>query len=537
MAIVDVNGNPIRTGELKEPQTARLSALHLQFAEHPAHNITPRRLVSVLSEAEQGDMTAQCDLWEDMEDRDGHLLAEIGKRKRALLTLPWSIEPPRNATATEKKAAAYVTELIQDMPDFEDVLLDMGDAIGKAFSCQEIEWRLDGREWLPAEIIHRPQRWFMLDREQRRQLRLRDNSPNGQALRPFGWIVHTHKAKSGYLDRAALYRTLTWPFVFKWYGVRDLAEFLEIYGLPVRIGTFPGGANDAEKSTLLRALAGIGHNAAGIIPEGMMIEFKEAAKGTHDPFVAMWDFCERTQSKAILGGTLTSQADGKTSTNALGNVHNEVRHDLLVSDAIQFGGTLTRDLVYPLLVLNGYPVDSLRRCPRLVFDTSEPEDLQLLADALPKLAAAGARIPVSYVQAKLKIPEPKDGEEVLRGPAAEPAPGGEPDEEEDPEAPPADKPKQPKPATAANRRGAGDEPDAADALLPGLEAAAQPAVDAWLARVEQLLADNPQVSPTEIQERLLALYGDLPTEQLVEVMAQGYAIAALAGMSDAADGR
>ena len=56
----------------------------------------------------------------------------------------------------------------------------------------------------------------------------------------------------------------------------------------------------------------------------------------------MMDWCERTQSKGILGGTLTSQADGKTSTNALGNIHNEVRHDLTVSDARQLEGTITR---------------------------------------------------------------------------------------------------------------------------------------------------------------------------------------------------
>lgn len=524
MAIVDKNGNPISTSELKEPQTARLAALHLQFAEHPAHNVTPRRLVSILNEAERGDMTAQCDLFEDMEDRDAHMLAEMGKRKRALLTLPWSVEPPRNASAAEKKAADYVTELIQDVPNFEDLLLDMGDAIGKAFSCCEIEWRLDGREWLPAEITHRPQRWFQLERTQRRELRLRDSSADGQPLRSFGWIVHTHQAKSGYLDRAALYRTLVWPFVFKWYGVRDLAEFLEIYGLPTRIGTFPSGANDDEKRTLLRALAGIGHNAAGIIPEGMMIEFKEAAKGTHDPFVAMFEFCERGQSKAILGGTLTSQADGKSSTNALGNVHNEVRHDLLVSDAIQFGGTLTRDLVYPLLTLNGYSVDSLRRCPRFVFDTSEPEDLQLLSDALPKLASAGAQIPVSYVQSKLKIPAPKDGEAILRGAAPPPVPN-------DPSVPPT-------PKTAANRQQiAAPAPDPAAALVPRMDSAAQPQIDAWLARIEKLLADNPTLTPDAVQVRLLELYGDLPTDQLVEIMAQGYAIAALAGMTDVADGR
>nr|WP_250636882.1 DUF935 family protein [Pseudomonas aeruginosa] len=58
-------------------------------------------------------------------------------------------------------------------------------------------------------------------------------------------------------------------------------------------------------------------------------------------------------SKAVLGGTLTSttsQSGG--GAFALGQVHNEVRHDILASDARQLAATLSRDLLWPLLVLN-----------------------------------------------------------------------------------------------------------------------------------------------------------------------------------------
>ena len=129
----------------------------------------------------------------------------------------------------------------------------------------------------------------------------------------------------------------------------------------------------------------------------MFIEFQNAANGSHEPFQSMMDWCERTQSKGILGGTLTSQADGKTSTNALGNIHNEVRHDLTVSDARQLEGTITRDLLYPLAVLNFGQVDP-RRMPRLVFDTRQIEDIELYADSLPKLVGLGLDVPVAWVR-------------------------------------------------------------------------------------------------------------------------------------------
>lgn len=73
-----------------------------------------------------------------------------------------------------------------------------------------------------------------------------------------------------------------------------------------------------------------------------------------------------------------------------------MRRDIPVSDARQLAGTLTRDLVYPLIALNRPGIDGLRRCPRWVWDTSEAEDLASYADALPKLAGQGMRIPVAW---------------------------------------------------------------------------------------------------------------------------------------------
>ncbi|WP_317536384.1 DUF935 family protein [Nitrosomonas sp. Is37] len=48
-------------------------------------------------------------------------------------------------------------------------------------------------------------------------------------------------------------------------------------------------------------------------------------------------------------------------TNAMGNVHNEVRHNLMVSDSLQLCGTLTRDLVIPMMVLNIGGIEDMRR--------------------------------------------------------------------------------------------------------------------------------------------------------------------------------
>jgi len=517
--ILDQFGRPIERAVLSEPQTARLGHLSQEFATHPSRGLTPARLARILEDAEQGDITAQHDLFLDMEEKDGHIFAEMSKRKRALLTLDWDVVPPRNASKQEEEAAAYVREVLLDIPSFEDVMLDALDAIGHGFAALEIDgWQLVGRDRLPKAIIHRPQSWFQLNQTNRNELRVRNFTPEGEALRPFGWVLHVHRAKSGYLARSGLHRILAWPYLFKNYSVRDLAEFLEIYGLPLRLGKYPPGASDQEKATLLRAVAGIGHNAAGIIPEGMSIEFEEAAKGQHDPFEAMISWCERTQSKAILGGTLTSQSDGKSSTNALGNVHNEVRHDLLVSDAAQLGATLTRDLVFPILAINKGVPDP-RRLPRLVFDTREVEDLSLYADALPKLVGVGIKIPRPWAQDKLRIPEPDEQEDVLAVPKPEMT------------IPPALR-KDTAPAQAEARavlkaeNGTDDEFDVfSDDLASEWERVSDPLVSP----IERLM--NECGSYEEFQRRLPEAIEQMDTAELTEVMAKAMFAARVFGQA------
>jgi phage gp29-like protein len=411
--IVDVNGNPIESKVLREQQTAQLGYLRSSFEEHPSMRLTPRGLYDIMQAAEQGYLLPQSDLFTDMEEKDPHIFAEMSKRKRVLLTLDWDVQPPRNASAAEKSLAAWVRETLQDMTFFEDMLLDALDAVGHGFAALEIEWaRVEGM-WLPGTISRRPQRWFMTPWDDRDNIRLRGLDVAGTPLLPFGWILHRHRAKSGYVSRSGLHRILAWPYLFKNYSVRDLMELLEIYGLPLRLGKYPAGATDEEKRALLRAVTSIGHNAAGIVPQEMMIEFKEAATtSSHSPHLSTADYFERQQSKVILGGTLTSQADGKSSTHALGNVHNEVRHDLMVSDARQLEATLTRDLIYPIVALNKGVTD-IRRLPRLSFETREPEDLKLYADSLPKLVAMGMPIPVSWAREKLSIPAAGPDDPIL----------------------------------------------------------------------------------------------------------------------------
>lgn len=523
--ILGANGQPIDVAEIHTPQTSQLGHLQRELQSHPTRGLTPSKLAAILDAAEQGDLTAQFDLFEDMEEKDGHIASEMGKRRRACL-VDWEILPPDNASALENRNAQQLGELVQSIPDLEDVIFDATDAIGKGFACLEIEWHREEKLWVPKSITHRPQSWFQLHRGYRQELRLRSNTADAQgiqgtALNPFGWITHVHKAKSGYLERTALFRQLVWTYLFKNYSVGDLAEFLEIYGIPVRLGKYPPNASEKEKATLLRALVGIGHNAAGIIPDGMIIDFKDAATGDPKAFELMISWCERNQSKVILGGTLTSGADGAASTNALGNVHNEVRKDLRDGDLRQLNTTLTRDLVYAMATLNGLAPGGIKRCPRMQLTADETEDMESMSNSLPKLVAIGVQVPKTWANRRLGIPLPQAGEEVL-APAptttaanAVPAVPGTP----------------PAAAAALTAQPAPVQPrTVAGAMLPQLASQADQAAGGWVAQLRELVMRAGSLQ--DIRDGLEQLLPDMTLDQYANALADALATAELAGRHD-----
>jgi phage gp29-like protein len=145
----------------------------------------------------------------------------------------------KNASESERKIAEEVAEWIDDIKDFEMFLFDAMDGVGHGYSCQEIEWHQLGNLWLPKSFEHINPRNFMTPYDQPNELRLNDGSMTGADFWDYGWFVHRHKAKSGYIARSGLHRVLSWSFLFKNYGIRDVMEFLETYGLPSKIGKYP----------------------------------------------------------------------------------------------------------------------------------------------------------------------------------------------------------------------------------------------------------------------------------------------------------
>ena len=373
------------------------------------NTLDPSRLAAAFASADQGFITDQATLFELVEEQDPHIFAELAKRRRAVTGLGWQLHPPKDASQAEIDRTEELSDMLRNIPRFEDAQYDLTDAIGKGFAALEIEWKT-GSTWLPQALHWVPQRMFQVDRDTGAIQFLKMGLP--EALREWGWVVHEHRAKSGYIEQAALFRVLAWTYAYKAYNVRDMQRFLEVYGLPLRLGKYPAGIAPKQRDELLKAVRNIGNDGAGVVPSTMSIDFIQATKsGTVDDFLNAVGYWERKQSMAILGGTLTSQADGKTSTNALGAIHDKVRREIMLHDVRQIEPTMNGQVVRPVALINGmFPAD---RLPTFGYQTEETVDQAKMVDVLVKAADVGMEIDVEWAHQTMQIPRAAKGAKLL----------------------------------------------------------------------------------------------------------------------------
>lgn len=477
--------------------------------------LDPSRLASAFAQADTGYIDEQAKLFSLIEQNDPHIFSELAKRRRAITGMQWQLTPPNDATQAEVDRTNELSDMLAGIPRIEDALYDLTDAVGKGLSAHEIEWRT-GSTWVPAALHFVPQYQLRIERTTG-EVQFVNRMGTAEQLRPLGWVVHEHRSLSGYIEQAALFRVLAWTYAYKAYNTLDMQRFLEKYGLPLRLGKYPAGLAKADRDELYRAVRNIGSDGAGVVPATMSIEFVQAMKqGTVDDFLSAIEYWERKQSLAILGGTLTSQADGKTSTNALGAIHNEVREEIRNHDERQIVPTVQAQLVRPIALLNGMFADG--RMPQFGFDRADNVDKKATVEVLEKGVALGMRISVDQAHEMLRIPKADEKDEVLRT-------GG---------APTAPAPKEQAAAlsrlAALAKNKAGDDSSVLPAYIAQLTALASPHEQALVQQIAAIVADAGGYD--EAIDQIEALAATNRSTALAEQIALGLAAAHLAGRGE-----
>lgn len=412
--ILDRRGQPFKRGDLtREIAAPSLTGVRSVWTESLAAGLTPSRLAALLQTAAQGQARDYLTLAEEMEERDPHYSAVLGVRKRAVSGLPVHVEAASEETGDVKLADA-VRDLVRK-PEFGYLVDDALDALGKGYAVCEIIWTR-GAQWWPAAYKHRDPRFFEYD-QTLAHLGLLDDEAPGRALplAPYKFVVHAPRLKSGVALRGGLARLVAFAWICKAYTLKDWIAFAEVFGMPLRLGRYGANATEDDVAVLRNAVANIGSDAAAVLPESMKIEFEQVASATggHELFQRLAEWIDGQVSKAVLGQTMTTDAQAAGLGSNQANVHNEVRADILISDARQLSDTLNRDLVRPFIDLNW---GAQKQYPRIELQVVEPEDLASLVTALEKLVPLGLKVGEATIRDKFGLPDPGDDEELL-GPA------------------------------------------------------------------------------------------------------------------------
>ncbi len=68
-------------------------------------------------------------------------------------------------------------------------------------------------------------------------------------------------------------------YMLKSFTIRDWWAFAEVFGIPIRVGKYGPNATPEQIATLKNAIATIASDSGAIIPDSMMVELVETAKG------------------------------------------------------------------------------------------------------------------------------------------------------------------------------------------------------------------------------------------------------------------
>ncbi len=430
-----LNAAALRLG-IRRPPTAPQAAPGEDFGARrvPRDNaaatlMKPARIAALLLEAEGGDIAAQQELFEHMEERDGVLGSHLATRKAGVARADFDIVPdeaaPKGGRDKAEKAADLCREIVGGIAGLRDARKGLLDAIGKGFAVREIEWDTTSvpGQWRVARLLYRPQRHFTLAGDGETLMIRGDTSGDEPlAMAEHKFIVHVVRSQDGYLWRAALMRRCVSAFIVRHYGWADWLAYAEVYGMPPRIAYLKESVpwDSTEAKQLWNAVKALGHDYAAIVREGNRMEMMQLRAGEGRIFERLLGKADTELTLAIMGQLLTSGGEGGGS-RALGQVHNQVRHDLIEDDAEGFDETMRDQLLTPITRLNlglDHPV------PVWHTIVDRPEDLRAKAETYGILADHDVPIPLRQVRAEFNIDEPQDGEELMqaarRGPDAAP---------------------------------------------------------------------------------------------------------------------
>lgn len=373
----------------------------------PGYHLTPAKLWSAYRQAEAGAPMLQCDMFEDIEENDGHLRGQYESRLSSVALRPWIIQAGGKADVDIEAARVFSSSLKRT--NMMRLLWHLMEALGYGWSGANTVWSFDpvNKAIVPSCFLLAAHRRFLISEAGMGVLTFRTemNQWPGETLFRGEWVVAERMHRL--IMRAGLFRTTSWWALFKRMSITDWIVFAEKFGIPVVLGTYSERASPESRVALEQAITDIGTDGQAVLSELTKIVIDSALTRSGDvsslhPAVAAR--CDAEISKVITGATLNVDSGGPGSF-ALGKVHENRSNNLVFADALWLQDTFQQMVIAPFLDYN--PQFAGAELPRLVIRVRPEMTPEIAVKVYGKLQAMGLDIEDEQMREEfgLRMPE------------------------------------------------------------------------------------------------------------------------------------
>jgi phage gp29-like protein len=393
-------------------------------------NVTPDQVRATLRGVRNGRLDDQDRLFRLMLDSWSRLRKCQNEVASAVASVPIEIKPCIVEGASEPTQEAIdiantvrrALEAYAPRPAYwelgkRDMIKALVDAYAKGISVLEIVWQLKDGIVSPRCYSPVPARYLSYTQAQNEDDRLM-LAPGGvysSALEDFPahrFIIGVWNSGSGHPMHAANIRSLSKYWLAAIYGLGWLMQYAQLYGIPFRQAKTDGTTEADAKAREM--LENIGSGGWAVTSKDVEIEMGSPPSGSASelPQSQLMREADNACDILMLGQTLTTDVSSSGS-RALGDVHANVRADVLASVAKWVEEIITTQIIPAIVALNygeNIPQSSIPYCS---MELPAPKDEKAVAERAKVITEIGLPVTTAWIYEELGIPQPEPGQEVF----------------------------------------------------------------------------------------------------------------------------
>jgi phage gp29-like protein len=380
--------------------------------------------------------------YQQMMRADADIEGVLRSLQVTLASLEWAVTCTDEDNAAAAELAEKVAKVFDAMPRRSDFVRAMHEAVWYGNAACNLVYERDSRlgvrvrEWYPFHPD-------TLAYDQRGNLAMRvgaDYSAHGPSSQNIGFDSRVHIFDERERKAVVLHRVFvnapdfndpnSTESIYRGVGARDVCWFMwlakqeilqdaityaERYAMGIRVGYYPLG-QDAGREMMETVLSNLTNDNSVLLPQSGTekiydIDIKEPNAGRAQVFMELVNWFSGKIKEAILGQSLSSEAQGTGLGSGVANLHADTLSRIIRYHADALADSLTNDFVRIVAKMLGGKDEDIS-CLRFEFAPERPDPKERL-EAIRAFVEMGGRVAESEVRDLLGLSQPGEGEPVL----------------------------------------------------------------------------------------------------------------------------